>query len=145
MTLGANISPVGSSTQLSILPGTTTAKRISQNTLNTTGIGVYVQGRYAYFADQGTGALEIWDIENPAAPVLVSSNTLNWAGFGIYVQGRYAYLADGGNTTNAFEICDVGNPAAPVRVSQNTLNAAGTGIYVQGGYAYFVGSGTTNA
>jgi hypothetical protein len=132
-------------TQLTVTPAAATPTRFSSNTLNGTGQGIYVQGRYAYLSDYGTpNNFEIWDISNPSAPVRVSSNTLNTNGDNIYVQGRYAYLADDG-TTNAFEIWDISNPSAPVRVSQNTLNTAGSGIYVQGRYAYLADDGTTNA
>ena len=143
-TVGPNISPVSTSTQLSVLSGSTTLNNISSNTLNANGYGIYVQGRYAYLADNGTtNAFEIWDVSNPASPVRVSSNTLNATGENIYVQGRYAYIV--GGSTNGFEVWDVSNPASPVRVSSNTLNAIGEGIYVQGRYAFITDAGGTNA
>ena len=142
--MGPNISPVSTSTQLSVLSGSTTLNNISSNTLNANGYGIYVQGRYAYLADNGTtNAFEIWDVSNPASPVRVSSNTLNATGENIYVQGRYAYIV--GGSTNGFEVWDVSNPASPVRVSSNTLNAIGEGIYVQGRYAFITDAGGTNA
>jgi hypothetical protein len=163
LTLGNNIGfatgGVSSSTQLVVMAGTTTVTRVGQADLANGAAGsksVYVQGRYAYITEGDTAGdtngLEIFDVSDPSAPVLLSQTTLARFVVGtgaIYVQGRYAYIAESG-TTNAFEIFDISNPAAPLRVSQRNLaafnNGSGNTIYVQGRYAYIAeGGGTTNA
>ncbi|MDE2213296.1 MAG: hypothetical protein KGJ34_02070, partial [Patescibacteria group bacterium] len=142
LVIGQNASPIS---QLTVLSGSSTPMRVSQNTLSINGQGIYIQNRYAYVVESNgfSSDLEIWDVSNPAVPVRISSTGLNGTSFSVSVQGRYAYIIDQG-TNNSFEIWDVSNPAAPIRVSQNTLNQGGSAIYIQGHYAYIADNGTTN-
>ena len=71
----------------------------------TGGNGVYVQGRYAYVSNEGTLA-NIYDVTNPASPVLVGTFTTASGNEGIFVQGRYAYVPCG--TANVLQVFDLG-------------------------------------
>ncbi len=122
--------------QLSVMAGTSTATRISQSTLANAAVGQYLQGRYLYVVENNTtNGFEIWDISNPAAPLLVSQSTLGAVGRAINVQGHYAFVTVAA-ATNGFEVWDVSNPAAPVRISRSNVINAIYSMYVQGRYAY---------
>ena len=130
-------------TQLTVIPGPTTPRRISSSFV-ANARGIYVQGRYAYIVSTGApNVLDIIDISNPASPILVGQGSLNATARSLYVQGRYAYIADAG--TSGFEVWDVSNPASPVRVSLSTLNSSAFSIYVQGRYAYITEDASINA
>jgi hypothetical protein len=74
---------------------------------------VSTKQRFVYVATQSPALLQIFDVNNPSAPVLVgSTNLVTGATVGIAVSGRYAYLPIGG----AVQIFDVSNPMAPVSV-----------------------------
>ena len=100
---------------------------------------VFVSGKYAYVAsDLSPGGLQIVDVTNPQAPVIVGTYTQTTVGpFDVYVAGRYAYLA---NTTAAsFTIVDVSNPSAPVAVGSSTRAGSDfRSVFVSGRYAYLV-------
>jgi hypothetical protein len=133
---------VSSSTQLTVLAGTTTAQRVGQATLNNNGFGIYVQDRYAYVTGVGTtNAFEIWDVSNISSPTRTGQGTLSATGAGIYVQGRYAYIVAG----TSMEVWDISSPKTPVRLSISSLAVAGRSVYVQGRYAYLVDNDTTNS
>jgi hypothetical protein len=124
-------------TQLSIVPNSGTISQASSiSTGLTSPYSVFVQGRYAYVADQANGLI-IFDVSNAAAPVKVGSNTggMNQAQ-SIYVQGRYAYVGDVGST-HSVVIFDVSNPSVPVKVGAITsIVFQPYSVYVQGRYAY---------
>ena len=82
---------------------------------------VFVQGNFAYIANDGTDQLEIIDISNAAAPALVGDLSVGSAPYSVFVQGNFAYIANDGN--DKLEIVDVSNPAAPVPVSYTHLRA----------------------
>ena len=145
---GSTISPVGSSTQLSVLFGTTTATLIAAKADPYTGGRIVTQGDYAYVGGTGcTGypTLYLYNISNPASPLQLSSlqiDTTVCTGFnGMAVQGSYLYTLD--PSTN-LTVVDVSNPLAPSIASKNALNAVGDGITVQGHYAYIVNKGSVN-
>jgi hypothetical protein len=89
---------------------------------------IFVSGNIAYLAD-GTSGLAIFDISNPAAPVLLT--TYPGTTSGVYIVGNYAYV-----TGSGFKILNVSNPAAPVLVGGSSDVAVGGDIYVNEGYAY---------
>src|SRR5207244_1340565 len=113
----------------------------------------WVTHGFAFIVEGGgtINALQVFNVTNPAAPVLVlvgQANLANNAGDRLFVQGKYAYIVEGGSYTNSFEIFNISNPAAPSRVSQSPLAHSGQpdDIFVSGNYAYIVeGGGTTNA
>ncbi len=99
---------------------------------------VYVQSKYV-FVTNGYGAMQAFDISNPASPSL---SGFVYTGGGtdvvssIYVQGRYAYVTD--QTGSKLYVVDVSNPAS-MTVVNGTGTATGTSptaIFVQGQYAY---------
>src|SRR5439155_232728 len=101
---------------------------------------IWAKDGFAYIVEGGgtVNALQVFNVTNPAAPVLVGqANLTNNAGDRLFVQRNYAYVVEGGSYTNSFEIFNISNPAAPVRVSQSNLTAFDqASIYVQGNYAY---------
>jgi hypothetical protein len=54
-------------------------------------------------------AFEIFEVSNPATPLLVSQSPLAHSGQpdDIFVSNKYAYIVEGGGTTNAFEIFNI--------------------------------------
>jgi len=81
---------------------------------------VIVQGTYAYVLSDGSDALEIIDISNPALPLHKGAINQNPDGNhfidpqSFAVSGNYAYL--GNYFNNSFEIIDVSDPSNPVLV-----------------------------
>jgi hypothetical protein len=108
---------------------------------------VYVQGRYAYVADQTGNKLQVFDVSNPASPVDLTNGgvTTGVSPTTVYVQGHYAYLTD--LNANKLQVFDVSNPASPVDVSGGGASTGGgsgpLAVYVQGRYAYVTTEFTT--
>ena len=107
-------------------------------TLDTPGnaVGITVQGRYAYVADNTSG-LRIIDITNPSAPVSVGSRGSIGNVQDVAVAGKYAYVA---TDNTGFQVMDVSDPLSPRLVS--TLDTSGTAValVVSGKYAYVADS-----
>jgi hypothetical protein len=108
------------------------------------GVGVYVSGKYAYYADDLNDGLYIQDISDPKNPKMVGKTTstakLGGASY-VFVVGKYAYVT--ARNKNALAIVDVSNPTAPTTTgftSSSALNAC-SGIYVSGKYAYISAGG----
>src|SRR5581483_8470112 len=95
---------------------------------------VYVQGRFAYVSGGGSDNLKIYDVTNPAAPVLVSTTSTNPGPDGVAIEGRYAYVANNGS--NLLDIFDISSPSAPSIVSATPTSASPNKVYVQGHYAF---------
>ncbi|MBI4651135.1 PKD domain-containing protein [Candidatus Desantisbacteria bacterium] len=102
-------------------------------------IGVYISGNYAYVASYVAYAyntdwysgLQIVDISNPIAPVIVGNVNTGDAN-GVYISGNYAYVTD---WNSRLQIIDISNPIAPAKAgSVDTGNALG--VYVNGNYVY---------
>jgi len=117
-------------------------------------LAVFLSGSHAYVASQGSNALEIIDVADPAHPVHKGS-LLNGTGgallkapTGVAVSGNYAYVTSSGN--NALEIVDISNPAHPVHAGSITNGTGGALLYnpqsvaVSGRYAYVAGSGSNS-
>ena len=113
---------------------------------------VAIQGKYAYIA-ANNGTLNVFDISNISAPVLVSTTTdavnLDTASY-LVVSGSYAYVgnldADG---NPEISIWDISNAHAPTL--EGTFSSAAatevTGLYIQGHYLYYTSdccNGTSN-
>jgi hypothetical protein len=96
----------------------------------------------------GPSDMQIYDITNPANPVLVSTyyNTGNGAQ-SVVVSGKYAYIDSAGTGCSALPaacgtiVLDVSNPSSPTFVGRG--GSAGFGMTVSGKYAYAAG-GPTN-
>ncbi|HVP96573.1 PGF-pre-PGF domain-containing protein [Methanoregula sp.] len=112
----------------------------------------YLSGDEAFIVSQGSNALEIIDVSDPAHP-LHKGSLLNGAGGAllnapksVYVSGNYAYVASSGN--NALEIVDVSDPAHPTHKGSLTNGTGGAllnapkSVFVSGNYAYMASSGS---
>ena len=101
---------------------------------------VYVQGNYAYVANNGSGdgtdGLAIIDISDPASPGAPVFATTSANPSSVFVQGRYAY-------TPGSPIIDVSDPTNPTPAGDVSLPIGGY-VYVQGRYAYVVSFSDSN-
>ncbi len=116
-------------------------------------VGVAVANGLVYTTNYQTTApwtvryLKIWNVSNPAMPVLLETYTLP-AGTKpqeVQVIGNYAYVEDA--NTNSVQIVDVTNPLAPNYLSSiqatNSFNVANN-VAISGNYAYIAsGSNAT--
>ena len=82
-----------------------------------------MQGNYAFIANNGTDKLQVVDISNPTAPLLVGDINIGTFPENVFVQGNYAYITNAGN--NELEIIDVSEFAeqAGVAVAVNATGA----------------------
>jgi hypothetical protein len=89
-------------------------------------------GRYLYVEVGGTG-LNVFDIRNPASPVLLTTVASLTAGGDVIVGGRYLYLVSGGG----IQIADAKDPAAPVLVGGLSFQSGSrTFSAISGKYVY---------
>jgi hypothetical protein len=138
LTVGGNGTPEG---QLYV-GGTVPTGAIGTATISGSAepYGIAVQGNYAYVSFNVTNTLDVFDISNPADPVLLGSTSTLAEPYYVQVQGKYVYVADG--TGNALQIYDVSNPYAPVLVSNFTSNVSdAASVFVAGDYAYITNNG----
>jgi hypothetical protein len=104
---------------------------------DTFGGPVFVQGDYAYVADEEIG-LQVIDISNPENPSWVSR--LNTSGaYDVFVQGGYAYVAEG----SGIQVIDVSNPENPVSVGSHDTLGSAHGVFVSGDYTAYVADGSS--
>jgi hypothetical protein len=97
--------------------------------------GIAVQGRYMYLSDDTNHTLQIFDIYNPAAPVIVGNLSLSGSPKQLAVVGHYVYVVT--QSFDAMDIIDVSNPSAPTQVASFTTGLNNPyGIAVQGRYVY---------
>src|ERR1019366_5930776 len=92
LTVGGNGSPTG---QLYV-SGTLPSGALGTATIGGSGqpFGLAVQGNYAYISFDLTDSLAVYDVTNPANPVLVGqANTLSGPWY-LAVSGHYVYVAD---------------------------------------------------
>ncbi|MEE9555485.1 MAG: hypothetical protein V3W18_14460 [candidate division Zixibacteria bacterium] len=93
---------------------------------------IFVDGDYLYQAD-GNAGLQIYDISDPANPVLASGLwEVGYAG-DVYVKDEYAYVASG----SFIFIVDVGDPTEPLEVGSLQPGGYVNGVIVRGNLAYF--------
>lgn len=92
---------------------------------------------YAYAVDNAKNLLDIIDVTNPFAPVLVSSfasgsaSSLFTSPTSVFVLGKYAYIT--GSASNSINILDISNPKSPTQVGtlQDNINLQGAqSVYV---------------
>jgi hypothetical protein len=93
--------------------------------------GVAISGSFAYVAQDG---LSVYDISNPASPVLKAiTNTFTSSVLGIVVSGNYAYLAC---REDGLKIYDVSNPEHPINVGNMNNGGLAAKIAISGDFAY---------
>jgi hypothetical protein len=93
---------------------------------------VVVVGNYAYVAAETTG-LEIFDISDPANPVMVGHYDTKGEAYGVALSGNYAYVAA---FSGGLQIIDISNPANPVAVGRYYTSGYAFGVALSGNYAY---------
>ena len=79
----------------------------------------------------------VYDISDPAVPVVVGSLALTTLPTDIAISGRYLYLVEG---TNGIKVIDISNPVSPTQVSSQALGTTPTALSIAGRYAYVVDS-----
>ena len=124
--------------------GTATSQLYVGGSVPTTNIGsvatssqpysTYIQGNYAYVTSQLAETLQIFDISNPANPVLVGTYLNSSDLYGVSVQGHYAYITDVG--VHQLIVVNVANPADPVYAGAANTGSLPDSLYVSGRYAY---------
>lgn len=141
--------PTDASSTLSIIDVSNPSKPRTISTINVLpdARSVTVSGRYAYiggynFSGGNYDGLDIIDISNPYAPIIIGGNNLFLPshGQGVRIMGKYAYTSfyqDAANT-DVFRIIDISDSQNPRVVSgQNlTLPRGGRPVFVSGNYAY---------
>ena len=95
-------------------------------------LDVFVQGSYAYVADNQSG-LQVINVIDPTNPVISGTYDTPGNAWGIFIQGDYAYVAD---QASGLQIIDISNPSNPIYAgSYDTLDDA-YGVFLQDNYAY---------
>lgn len=107
---------------------------------------VAVAGSYAYLTyscgHYCYGPLDVIDISNPAAPMLVGATPVSWGTAGIAVQGSYAYTTGYYANPNYLRAVDVSDPTDPFTAAAFTLAGSHPqAVAAQGSYAYMLDYG----
>ena len=101
---------------------------------------IKVLGNFAYIADYGTG-LKIFNITNPAAPILTSSYSAgNLLALEVNAEGNFVYLANANN--EGLQVINVSNPFEPILVGNYPLPGSSSCIAINGDFVY-VASGSS--
>jgi hypothetical protein len=95
---------------------------------------VAVVGPYALVAS-GAAGLQVVDVSEPSAPVVVTGLSVGASVHDIVVRGGLAYLGTG----SGLAVVDVADPADPSVVGALTTPGGGTGVAVDGPVAYLSG------
>ncbi len=101
-----------------------------------------VSGGVTYALVSGS-TLNIIDVTNPLAPVLLSTFALSGYGEGLGVSGDYAYIAVGSSGMQIIDITDPANPVDVVTLAGSSPGAYAEGINVVSPYAYLGNGGGT--
>ena len=112
----------------------------SSTTLTNQGRGVAIAGRYAYVAEvAGVNNLEIFDVQNPNAPVRVGQVTLAGLDTGNpIVSGNYLFV--GISSPAQVQIFDISNPSNPTLVESLLTVTPTRSIALSGRYLYVGGN-----
>ena len=107
---------------------------------------VQISANYAYvIINRTTQNFLVYNISNPASPVLTATLSLNSNPTNIFIDGSYAYVSSISNTQE-LQIVNISNPAIPVLTSSfnNSGNNDARGVYKLGNYVYLAISATTS-
>jgi len=96
------------------------------------GLGVAVDGDYAYVAD-GDSGLRVISVADPAHPVEVGHADTPGSAREVAVSGSYAYVVD---LTAGLRVFSVADPAHPSEVGHYDPPGLTTSVAVNGNYAY---------
>lgn len=91
-----------------------------------TAYDVHVSGNYAYTADSFFG-IRVYDISNPANPLLSGTLATPGEANDIHVLGSYAYVS---NLEKGMRVVDVSNPAVPSEVASVDASDEAAGVDV---------------
>src|SRR5260221_89732 len=91
-------------------------------------------------SQQFSGGIQIVDISNPTAPLLLGSVAAGTGAEGIYATGKYVYVA----ASTALVVIDVSNPNSPFIAGSITSGTALQSVYVSGKYAYVADETSSN-
>ncbi|MFA4889400.1 MAG: PKD domain-containing protein [Candidatus Omnitrophota bacterium] len=97
--------------------------------------GITIAGNYAYLAEGNR--IEILDISNPLAPLLVGSCNDMSGAQKVYIYENYAYVAD---MYAGLLVIDISNPRSPVPVVRCKTMGKPSGVSVLANYAYIADS-----
>jgi hypothetical protein len=103
---------------------------------------VAVSDGYAYIVSARypwtESTFEVFDVRDPADPILVGSLAVGNQWASVVISGRYAFLNQLDSLEWTVHVIDVGDPSAPVEVGM--FDGVGEIAAVAGGYAYAVES-----
>ena len=97
------------------------------------GIGIDINGNYAYVANALDSCLQVLDISNAENPSLLASSNLPDMAYDVYVNGNYAYVAD---YLSGLQIVDISNPSHPQSVGYYDTPGNAYSVYTLDNYAY---------
>lgn len=104
------------------------------------GLKVQISGNYAFVViNRGSQNFLVYNITNPASPVLASTLSLNGSPTNIFVDGSYAYVSSISNTQE-LQIVSINDPANPALASSynNPGNLDASGVYKLDDIVYLV-------
>jgi hypothetical protein len=93
---------------------------------------VFVQGNYAYVADNYAG-IQIINISNPTNPALTASYGTPASAYGVFISNNYAYIA---TADNGLRILDVSVPSNPSFIGNYITPGISWNVFVSGNYSY---------
>jgi len=96
------------------------------------GLGVHIEGNYAYVAAGGSG-LAVIDITDPINPGSIYYEDTSGRANDVYIEGDYAYIAD---DTSGLAVIDISNPTNPGAPEYRSTSGLANGVWVSGDYAY---------
>lgn len=105
------------------------------------GVGIYLDGNYAYLADERFG-LHILDISFPGVPHLLGSVDSLSKEIDVYVSGDYAYcLSERYPSHRLIDIYDISIPSQPIPAGriEDEYSFRARDVAVSGDYAYIIG------
>ncbi len=100
---------------------------------------IQIVGKFLYAVSYVSSLFNIYDVENPANPLLISSSATGNNPAYLYISGRYAYISC--TTAKTFEVWDISNSYTPVKKS-STAFGSGTpkNLQIVGNYLYIADS-----
>lgn len=124
------------------LSGSVPSAEIGSATIGLSPFSIAVQGRYAYVVNNGDLNLQILDISDPSAPIVLSTIATTGAGArGLAVRGRYAYVLNASSGT--IQTFDVGNQKSPASLGTVALSGNPYSLVLEGRYAYVANGGSS--
>lgn len=91
---------------------------------------VAVRNGFAYVLSNYNHALQVYNVANSAAPVLVSTTPTNTHPCAILLNGNFAYVLN--NSAKTLQIFNIANPAAPALVSTTPTSNAPRAMALKG-------------